>query len=59
MLYKEAEKMFPKGTNGTSISDLTRKLINGSSFLYYIKLGCKTCKTEVSLDPPDNLIYIH
>lgn len=59
MLYEFDQTMFPKGANGTSIPDLAKMLMNGTESLCYAKIKCTICKTEVSLNPPDNLIYIH
>jgi hypothetical protein len=59
MLYEEDPVMFPKGTNGTSIPDLAKNLMNGPDHLFHAKFKCTLCKTEIFLNPPDNLIYVH
>jgi len=59
MLYEVDPMMFPKGANGTSIPDLAKTLMNGSGLSCYANFQCMICKTEVSLNPPDNLMYIH
>jgi hypothetical protein len=59
MLYNKDKNLFPKGTAGTSISDLAEKLMNGTQKLCYAKIQCTICNTEVLLDTPNNMMYIH
>jgi hypothetical protein len=59
MLHNEDKRLFPKGAAGTSISDLAKKLMNGTQILCYAKIKCTMCNTEVPLDPPDNIMYVH
>ena len=59
VLYNENKEMFPKGASGTSISDLAKKLVNGAQPICCAILQCSICNTETTLDPPENLMYIH